>query len=908
MARIFHEPFRHEVALQFEATLSELQEQFPSEESLKIDLHCHDHHSSEPDELWGRLLRLPETWLKTSDLLRTLREQGTDAITVTNHNNARSCWELLEEGIDVLPGAEFTCRFPEYDLHVHVLCYGFTPTQESELLARRKNIYQFLDCARAADLPCILPHPLYLDPRRKLPGMELFEKLALMFNYFEVLNGQRDVWQNLLTATWIRQVDEESLAQWSRKHDIPLERYNCRASKSMTGGSDDHCGIFAGTSGTFLRVPRLAERRKREAMSQLALEGLRLGVSAPYGTASVEEKLNLAFLGYFCQLASHIEDPGLIRMFLHRGTLKDKLSCLAIGNTLLELRRHKFTMRFIDAFQRAVAGKKPAWSSRLAVPKDYRPLLKTAVELARTRKQAPWEMGLVFRRGLQESFTHLNRLMGKRLRKKAKEFREHHQTNKQSFHDLLNGLEFPLHVRSLFQSQEGKERRQSSLGAWLDQISAPFLISAMLAASRFAATRVLFRSRPFLETFAEHLGLHRHPRRLLWLTDSLEDRNGVSTALQAMLAYVRERDLPIDFLVCDDFDLSDNHLHRVKAIECFSISQLSEQPIRVPDLMAIQEIFQHGGYDRILCSTELLMGPVALFLKAAFCVPAHFFMHTDWLDYANRVTSVDRRGQDRLRRLLRFFYRQFDGVFVLNSEHREWLSGATMGLNPAAVQQTAHWVSCPAPEDDAFEELMAEKMRAGASKKLLFAGRLSEEKGVGELVEVLRVLRDSQLRDSQPGLHMEFAGTGPLEGRLRELLPEAIFHGWVSQKKLVELYSQADLFVFPSTFDTFGCSVLEALACGLPVAAYDRKGPKDMITAECGYLVRNQSELIAAIERHLALPDPLPMRRAARARAAQYSRETIMTALLAQLGLSSSQSIATRLEAMEHATPQLVQT
>jgi glycosyltransferase involved in cell wall biosynthesis len=806
---------------------------------------------------------------------------------VTNHNNARSCWELLEEGIDVLPGAEFTCRFPEYDLHVHVLCYGFTPAQEGELLARRKNIYQFLDCARASDLPCILPHPLYLDPRRKLPGLELFEKLALLFNHFEVLNGQRDVWQNLLTATWLRQVDDERLAHWSRKHDIPLDRYNCRANKSMTGGSDDHCGIFAGTSGTFLRVPRLAERRKKEAMSLLALEGLRLGVSAPYGTTSVEEKLNLAFLGYFCQLASHIEDPGLIRMFLHRGTLKDKLSCLAIGNTLLELRRHKFTMRFIDAFQRAVAGKKPAWSSRLAVPKDYRPLLKTAVDLARTRKHAPWEMGLVFRRGLQESFTHLNRLMGKRLRKKASQFREHHQTTKQSFHDLLNGLEFPLQVRSLFQSQEGKGRSQTSLGAWLDQISAPFLISAMLAASRFAATRVLFRSRPFLESFAEHLGLHRHPRRLLWLTDSLEDRNGVSTALQAMLAYVRERDLPIDFLVCDDFDLSDNHLHRVKAIECFSISQLSEQPIRVPDLMAIQEIFQHGGYDRILCSTELLMGPVALFLKAAFCVPAHFFMHTDWL--------------------LRFFYRQFDGVFVLNSEHREWLSGPTMGLDPAAVQQTAHWVSCQAPADGLFEELMANKARCGEPKKLLFAGRLSEEKGVGELVEVLRVLRDSQLRDSQPGIQMEFAGTGPLEGRLQELLPEAVFHGWVSQDRLVELYCQADLFVFPSTFDTFGCSVLEALACGLPVVAYDRKGPRDMITAECGYLVRNRRELIAAIERHLALPDPLPMRRAARARAAQYSRETIMAELMAKLGLPSTARNDSPLEAAEHAAPQLVQ-
>ncbi len=64
---------------------------------------------------------MPETWLKTEDLISHLKENKTDLFTVTNHNNARSCWELLEKGHDVLPGAEFTCFFKDFKVYTHVL-------------------------------------------------------------------------------------------------------------------------------------------------------------------------------------------------------------------------------------------------------------------------------------------------------------------------------------------------------------------------------------------------------------------------------------------------------------------------------------------------------------------------------------------------------------------------------------------------------------------------------------------------------------------------------------------------------------------------------------------------------------------------------------------------------------------
>ena len=56
-----------------------------------------------------------------------------DVCTVTNHNNARSCWELKDKGYDILAAAEFTCSFPDNPFWVHVLTYGFSPEEETRL-------------------------------------------------------------------------------------------------------------------------------------------------------------------------------------------------------------------------------------------------------------------------------------------------------------------------------------------------------------------------------------------------------------------------------------------------------------------------------------------------------------------------------------------------------------------------------------------------------------------------------------------------------------------------------------------------------------------------------------------------------------------------------------------------------
>jgi hypothetical protein len=89
--------------------------------------------------------------------------------------------------------------------------------------------------------------------------------------------------------------------------------------------------LFVGTTGTLVHVPELKARLATERRSQLVLEALRRGSFAPFGAYASQEKLTSALLDFFCQAAMNMQDPGLIRMLLHRGEAKDKLTAFVLA-------------------------------------------------------------------------------------------------------------------------------------------------------------------------------------------------------------------------------------------------------------------------------------------------------------------------------------------------------------------------------------------------------------------------------------------------------------------------------------------------------------------------------------------------------------------------------------------------
>ena len=99
----------------------------------------------------------------------------------------------------------------------------------------------------------------------------------------------------------------------------------------------------------------------------------------------------------------------------------------------------------------------------------------------------------------------------------------------------------------------------------------------------------------------------------------------------------------------------------------------------------------------------------------------------------------------------------------------------------------------------------------------LFVGRVAVEKNIGAFLAL-----------DLPGSKV-VVGDGPALPALKAAHPEAHFLGIQTGETLAATYASADVFVFPSRTDTFGIVLLEALAAGVPVAAYPVPGPADVI-------------------------------------------------------------------------------
>ncbi|MDY3551229.1 glycosyltransferase family 1 protein [Gemmata sp. JC717] len=125
---------------------------------------------------------------------------------------------------------------------------------------------------------------------------------------------------------------------------------------------------------------------------------------------------------------------------------------------------------------------------------------------------------------------------------------------------------------------------------------------------------------------------------------------------------------------------------------------------------------------------------------------------------------------------------------------------------------------------------------------LLYVGRVSHEKGIGDFLKL-----------KTAGTKL-VVGDGPARAELEREHPDATFLGYRKGEPLGEVYAAADLFVFPSRTDTFGIVLIEALASGLPVAAYPVTGPVDIVTRpELGAL---NDDLSVAVSQALAEGNP----------------------------------------------------
>jgi glycosyltransferase involved in cell wall biosynthesis len=118
---------------------------------------------------------------------------------------------------------------------------------------------------------------------------------------------------------------------------------------------------------------------------------------------------------------------------------------------------------------------------------------------------------------------------------------------------------------------------------------------------------------------------------------------------------------------------------------------------------------------------------------------------------------------------------------------------------------------------------------------ILCVSRVSKEKNLDAFCEI------------KTNLDKVIVGDGPYLEELKKKYPDVLYTGKLTGKNLRNAYADAKCFVFPNKADTFGIVMIEAMACGVPIAAYPVTGPKDVIDQyETGIM---DNDLSIAVER-----------------------------------------------------------
>lgn len=144
------------------------------------------------------------------------------------------------------------------------------------------------------------------------------------------------------------------------------------------------------------------------------------------------------------------------------------------------------------------------------------------------------------------------------------------------------------------------------------------------------------------------------------------------------------------------------------------------------------------------------------------------------------------------------------------------------------------------PNSDLRPSLKPDSKNVSTDPRLLYVGRLAVEKNIEAFLK-LNIAGEKII-----------VGDGPARVALERNYPEATFLGKLEGKALADIYSSCEVFVFPSLTDTFGIVLLEALASGVPVAAFPVTGPIDVVgpTVQQGDVFGHE---IAALDDDLAV-------------------------------------------------------
>jgi glycosyltransferase involved in cell wall biosynthesis len=314
--------------------------------------------------------------------------------------------------------------------------------------------------------------------------------------------------------------------------------------------------------------------------------------------------------------------------------------------------------------------------------------------------------------------------------------------------------------------------------------------------------------------------------RILIATDAWRPQvNGVVSTLERMTHAAAEFGAKFDFLT-------------PQGMWTAPLPTYPDIRLALPSVWGISERIEAAAPDHIHIATE---GPIG-WLTRRYCLKNKRIFttsyHTRFPEYVAARTGLPKRVTYAG---LRFFHAPSAAVMAPTATIAGELTRRRFARVKLWTRGVNHGLFHPRPE----------RTLDLPRPIFLSVGRLAVEKNLEALLEL-----------DLPGSTV-IVGDGPARPYLERRYPRAHFLGAMYGEALADVYASADVFVFPSRTDTFGIVLLEALASGVPVAAFPAPGPIDVIDSGAGVL---DTDLRAACLKALEIP-----RESARASSLRFS-------------------------------------
>lgn len=763
----------------------------------KCDLQVHSRFSDRPPEWILRRLGMPESYTLPTTIYQKAKAAGMDFVTITDHDTLQGGLEIADRP-DVFLSEEVTTYFPD-EVKVHVLVWGLNEEQHHDISAIKNNIFELVNYLHQNQLPHGVAHPLVsVDGKLTL---EHFEKLLLLFRCFEGINGLRNPLADEVLKACLAVLTEEKIQRLADKHNI-LPRFSEPWRKSFFGGSDDHGGLFIARAYTETLQPAKTVADFLAALWE--------GQFEPRGES-----------GSIQVFASGIYNTA------HR-----------FANDYLQKRAPLYASLLSKMVERFLEGKNPTVFS-------FKEKVGLVVDTIRH--------GQVF------SLMKLGNSIPK------------------DFSDFFKRPELKQRLDHIMQSESLPERRaffvasevSNYLGYRLfkqtvDRINTGDFVGALQSASTMlpvgmtvlpyvVAFQSLFSNRRFIEKISQEFcygtpAVLQNNKRA-WFTDTLDDVNGVARTIRTMTRHARELGYDLTVITSrTEAGESESFINNFRPVGEFEIPEYRIQRLSFPPVLEMLDYVQRERFSEIIISTPGPVGVVGLMAAKMFGLPVSGIYHTDFPQYV-KILSEDDAMETLTWNYMQWFYGQLDVIYSNSRYYRDlWeargIAASKLKIFPRGL------------DTDLFHERHRDETywrnKGLKEKVVLYVGRISKEKDLDLVPDIA-----AELKQRKCPVSWAFVGDGPFRQELQQRMPQAVFTGVISGEELGIAYASADLFLFPSTTDTYGNVIVEACSAGLPVIVSDVGGPKELVKSGVPGVIcakRDVKQFADAIENEIKNP------------------------------------------------------